>query len=149
MAIMTQFLTHPMQCSIRTRTLLRWVLKACCSWVNSFPFGFLTGVLTSRRGTRCSALVGIRLTPIRQALNGLEVIAQVFVVHLAGHRFADRQNMMRAVSDELGLERKTFFYPNSALCAWCSRSAARSAARWRQSARGDPSTALTPDTAQG
>src|SRR3979409_1297408 len=105
--------------------------------------------LTDLLGEALRALVSIRLTAVRQALDGLESIAQLFVMRLAWHGFADRKNMMLAVRHELGFEREAFFYPNSARCALCSRSDAKCAARWRQPAHGDPPTALTSHTAQG
>ena len=78
------------------------------------------------------ALVGLGLAPVGQALDGLEVIAQFFIMHLAGHGFTEGDNMMLAVRHELGLERKAFFSPNNALGAAPHRSGARRAARWRQ-----------------
>jgi len=78
------------------------------------------------------AFVGIGFAPIRQAVHGLQCIAQLLIVHPARYRVADSENMIPTIGHKLGLEREAFFYPNSAPSGRGYRSAARRAAPWRQ-----------------
>jgi hypothetical protein len=63
-------------------------------------------------GQALIAFVGLGLTASRQALSGLQLIAQLLVMRLAWDGLADGHNVMGAISHDLGFEREAYLFIN-------------------------------------